>query len=194
MMRYHLPMADPTAFQLGGGATWLNLMATKGQSFGSRPVERLPTPERLGDWLAAVELAPAAPPGPADLVDAIALREALRGLALACTRGTPPPQHAVHELERFLAADQPPRRLRGGDRLARELPADTHGALARIARQAADHLTGPERAQLRECAEHDCRWVFADPTGRRRWCPSTACASRGRVRAHRERERATARR
>ncbi|WP_374102027.1 CGNR zinc finger domain-containing protein [Arthrobacter sp. ISL-5] len=33
----------------------------------------------------------------------------------------------------------------------------------------------------------DCRWVFLDPSKRRRWCPSPACASRGRVRAHRAR-------
>ncbi|MEU4521337.1 CGNR zinc finger domain-containing protein [Amycolatopsis sp. NPDC024027] len=31
--------------------------------------------------------------------------------------------------------------------------------------------------------------MFADPAGRRRWCPSPACASRGRVRAQ-ERRRA----
>ncbi|WP_367187380.1 CGNR zinc finger domain-containing protein [Microbacterium sp.] len=44
--------------------------------------------------------------------------------------------------------------------------------------------TGP-RSSSTGCDEVDCRWVFLDPSGRRRWCPAPACASRGRVRAHR---------
>ncbi|MFI2584884.1 CGNR zinc finger domain-containing protein, partial [Streptomyces rochei] len=38
--------------------------------------------------------------------------------------------------------------------------------------------------------EHDCRGVFIDSVGRRRWCPSPACASRGRVKALRARRAA----
>ncbi|WP_199238367.1 CGNR zinc finger domain-containing protein [Kribbella steppae] len=30
--------------------------------------------------------------------------------------------------------------------------------------------------------------MFSDPSGRRRWCPNLACATRGRVRAHRARK------
>ncbi|WP_433234201.1 CGNR zinc finger domain-containing protein [Actinomadura nitritigenes] len=77
-------------------------------------------------------------------------------------------------------------------RLVRAAPADGDAALARIARQAVDHLTGPERASLKVCPEDDCRGVFADPADRRRWCPSPACASRGRVRALRARRTAEA--
>ncbi|MEU2424008.1 CGNR zinc finger domain-containing protein [Streptomyces sp. NPDC007851] len=55
-----------------------------------------------------------------------------------------------------------------------------------------DQLTGSDRRALRSCPEHDCRGVFIDPPGRRRWCPSPACASRGRVRAMRARRSATA--
>ncbi|WP_058043273.1 CGNR zinc finger domain-containing protein [Streptomyces roseifaciens] len=181
---------DRLAFRFDCGAGWLNLLATSGRHFGTHPVERMATPGRLAEWLDRSELTPARPPGAADLRQAHALRETLRPLALAVAEGQPPPAGAVGELTRFLGEERDPVRLVAADRLLREPPATTGAALARIARQAADHLTGPERQTLSVCPEHDCRGVFANPTGRRRWCPSPACASRGRVRALRERRRA----
>jgi predicted RNA-binding Zn ribbon-like protein len=90
----------------------------------------------------------------------------------------------------WAAGDQGPVRLTDGWPPRRVPPRDTGEALARIARQALEQLTGPERHQLVSCAEHDCRWVFLDASGRRRWCPSPSCASRGRVRALRARRAA----
>lgn len=178
-------------FRFDCGATWLNLLATRGRSFSAQPVERLSTPVRLAEWLEHSELTPARPPEKADLGQARALRETLRGLALATVSGEPPPGEAAADLGAFLAehADDPVRLL-VADRLLREPPRTTGEALARIARQAVDHLTGPERQTLKVCPEHDCRGLFADPADRRRWCPSPACASRGRVRALRARRRA----
>ncbi|MBB5121011.1 hypothetical protein AF335_20090 [Streptomyces eurocidicus] len=178
------------AFRFDCGATWLNLLATRGQAFGARPVERAATPERLGEWLERSELPPVRPPDGTDLRRAHELRETLRPLALATVAQEPPPAAALATLARFLDGAPDPVRLVPGDRLRREPPATTDAALARIARQAVDHLTGPDRHTLAVCPEHDCRGVFANPTGRRRWCPSPACASRGRVRALRERRRA----
>ncbi|WP_433257563.1 CGNR zinc finger domain-containing protein [Streptosporangium sp. CA-135522] len=180
------------AFRFHGGDTWLNLLATRGRSFSAQPVERLTTPERLREWLDRSELAPALPPQAADLDRARALRETLRALALATASGQPPPPEATADLAAFLTDQPDPVHLVAGERLLRELPPTTGAALARIARQAVDHLTGPGRHALTICAEHDCHWVFADPTGRRRWCPEPACASRGRVRALRARRRSTA--
>ncbi|MEU5192036.1 ABATE domain-containing protein [Streptomyces klenkii] len=177
------------AFRFDCGATWLNLLATRGRHFSAHPVERLATPERLAEWLDRSELPPARPPGAEDLCRAHALRETLRPLALAVVEEQPPPPEAVAGLTRFLGEEGDPVQLLAADRLLRERPATTGAALARIARQAADHLTGPERHTLAVCPEHDCRGVFTNPTGRRRWCPSPSCASRGRVRAHRERRR-----
>ncbi|MBT2386271.1 ABATE domain-containing protein [Streptomyces sp. ISL-11] len=180
------------AFRLDCGATWLNLLATRGRTFGERPVERIATPERLGEWLEHSEMTPVRPPEEADARQARALRETLRPLALAVAGGERPPAGAAAELVHFLDGAPDPVRLVAADRLLRDAPATTADALARIARQAVDHLTGPERHTLAVCPEHDCRGVFANPTGRRRWCPSPACASRGRVRALRERRRAAA--
>jgi predicted RNA-binding Zn ribbon-like protein len=181
----------PIPFRLDTGATWLNLLATLGSAFGRHPEERIPTPERLADWLAAVELAPEAEVTAADLDLARLLRETLRPLALAAATGAPWPPEAAPELIAFLTAHDGPLLLAGSDEppgLVRPAPANGAAALGRVARQAADQLTGPERHALKSCPESDCRGVFADPDGRRRWCPSPACASRGRVRAHRARK------
>ncbi|MCR6482191.1 CGNR zinc finger domain-containing protein [Amycolatopsis sp. OK19-0408] len=178
----------PEDFRLDMGAPWLNLLATRGRHFGARPVERIPTPERLREWLAAVELTPLAPLAHADLRAAHRLREVLRELALGAVDGVAPKADQVSPLSAFLVAE--PMHLAALEQLHRSAPPTADAAFARLAHQAADWLTGPLRHDLRACPEQDCRGVFADPGGRRRWCPSPACASRGRVRALRERRRA----
>jgi predicted RNA-binding Zn ribbon-like protein len=178
---------DDLAFPFDRGAVWLNLLATVGRTFGPEPVERLATPARLAEWLAACELSPARPPDGDDLSEVRRLRETLRTLALATVDELPPPAGAVTDLASFLDRHDEPVRLIAETHLRREPPATAMRALARIARQAADHLSGADRRTLRSCAEHDCRSIFVDPAGRRRWCPSPACASRGRVRALRAR-------
>ncbi|RKN44962.1 CGNR zinc finger domain-containing protein [Streptomyces hoynatensis] len=179
------------AFRFDCGATWLNLLATRGSAFGAHPAERLATPALLAEWLDRSELAPRTAPAQADLEEAWRLRELLRSVALPTAAGQTPPAEAVAELSAYLARREEPLRLRLGDRLVREGPATAAAALGRIARQAAEHLTGPERHALKICPESDCRGLFTDAGGRRRWCPSPACASRGRVRAHRARRGAT---
>ncbi|MCP2261682.1 Conserved protein containing a Zn-ribbon-like motif, possibly RNA-binding [Streptoalloteichus tenebrarius] len=182
---------DALAFRFDCGAVWLNLLATRGRTFSPNPVERLSTPERFAEWLKRCELSPVRAPDHDDLDQARRLRETLRLLALAAVDERPPPADAVAELDAFLTGHPEQIRLRTGDRLRREPPATAGAALARIARQAVDHLTGADRHALKCCPEHDCRGVFVDPAGRRRWCPSPACASRGRVRALRARRGAS---
>ncbi len=173
-------------FRFDLGATWLNLLATRGTHFGEHPVERMPTVERLAEWLEHVELRPARKVSADDLELAWELREVLRPIALATVDGVRPDAAQVKALRRFLGEE--PVSVRVTDRLVRSRPATAAEALGRIARQAVDHLTGPEREFLSACPEHDCRGVFSDPSGRRRWCPNPACATRGRVRAHRARK------
>jgi predicted RNA-binding Zn ribbon-like protein len=178
---------DQAAFRFDCGAVWLNLLATKGRSFGSKPVERLATPQLLAVWLGRCELAPAQPVGDDDLRQARQLRETLRALALAAVDERPPPSDAAADLAAFLTEHDRPVRLTARDRLRQDPPGTTATALARIARQAVEQLTTADRLALKVCPEDDCRGVFIDPPGRRRWCPSPACASRGRVRALRAR-------
>jgi predicted RNA-binding Zn ribbon-like protein len=181
-------VSDDHAFRFDCGAPWLNLLATRGRHFGSSPVERMPTRERLAEWLARAGLTPLARVADADLDAARRLREVLRELALGAVDGAAPRADQVRALTVFFRAE--PVHLAALDRLHRSAPATVTDALSRLALQAADWLTGPLRDDLRVCPEQDCRGVFADPGGRRRWCPSPACASRGRVRALRERRRA----
>lgn len=178
---------DPLAFRLDCGAVWLNLLATKGRTFGKTPVERLPTPQRLAEWLSLSELSTVEQPAAEDLRRTWQLRETLRLLALAAVDEQPPPTDAVDHLVTFLAQHDDPLQLTVDSRLHRSPPASVGNALARIARQAVDQLTGADRLALKSCPERDCRGVFTDPPGRRRWCPSPSCASRGRVRALRAR-------
>lgn len=173
-------------FRFDGGATWLNLLATRGQSFGARPIERLSSPEAAGRWLTLIGYPPRGEVTPADLDQLRQLREALRSLAMAAVAGSDPSPAArthVHAV-----ASTPPD-LGSSDSSARSVPVET--ALSLIAIQALVTLQGPDRMLLKECAESDCRWVFLDTSHRRHWCPAPACASRGRVRALRARRGST---
>lgn len=192
MKRYAVTMVneDKFAFRFDCGAVWLNLLATKGRSFSAEPVERLASSAGLAEWLEHCELSPVRPPDQGDLEEARQLREILRALALATVDELPPPADAVADLAGFLSEHDESIRLAASDRLRREPPTTTMNALARIARQAVDQLSSSDRLALKICPERDCRGVFIDPPGRRRWCPSPSCASRGRVRALRARRSA----
>lgn len=60
-----------------------------------------------------------------------------------------------------------------------------------IAKSAADLLTSDQLGRVTECAneEEGCGWVFLDKTrsGTRKWCSSTGCGNRAKVRAWYER-------
>lgn len=173
-------------------STWLELLRTVGYSVTDHPVERLPSAERLAEWLSSRDLAPVAAPDERDLRRARRLREALRALALAAVDGTGPDPEAVETLNRWLAAS--PGRLRArpaAPSITLSPPADASQALARIARAAAEDLGGPTAAHLRTCQADDCGAVFIDPSRRRRWCSSATCGNRARVRAHRSRRSAS---
>ena len=166
------------------GATWLDLVATVAQAYGPAPVDRLDGAAALGEWLAAEDLLPSASPSVPDLARTRALREALRGLGLAAVRGEPWPEDGVRLVNEVLADDRP--LGLGEGRLRR--PATTREALGRIARQAAEQLTGPAAQALGRCADPVCGLLFLDPGGRRRWCAAEVCGVRHRVRVHRERK------
>jgi predicted RNA-binding Zn ribbon-like protein len=169
------------------GAGWLDLLATVGGRFGSAPIEHLDGPERLAEWLAHQGLAPAVPPTEADLAAARELRAALAHVVFALLDGVSVPSAALDLVQDYAARDRPPR-LRAVRRELRVLPPDDGtAALARVARQAVDQLAGPVRDQLGACADEECRMVYLDPGGRRRWCAANRCGVKARVRAHRQR-------
>lgn len=63
-------------------------------------------------------------------------------------------------------------------------PPSATGALARVALDAVDLLTGEE--SLRVCAAHDCGIRFADrsPARNRTWCSMRRCGNRTKARRH----------
>jgi predicted RNA-binding Zn ribbon-like protein len=64
------------------------------------------------------------------------------------------------------------------------------GALAAVARDAVDLLSGPLAGRIRECGADDCALLFVDASrpGRRRWCSMEACGNRAKAAAFRRRE------
>jgi predicted RNA-binding Zn ribbon-like protein len=169
------------------GTVWLNLLATVGSAYSDARVERLRGVEELHRFLAHHELAPVAPLTDEDVAEARELRETLRPLTLAALGGEP--VEDVAPLQRWLDADQPLRATTRDGVLATAPPSTARAALGRIARQALEQLSGPEREHLGACAAPDCRMAFLDRGGRRRWCAPELCGVLTRVRAHRARAR-----
>jgi predicted RNA-binding Zn ribbon-like protein len=171
------------------GAAWLDLLATVGGAYGADPVERLTGPPVLQRWLDHHGLAAERIPTDTDVASARALRETLRPLALAVVDHASVPEAPLQALQRWLDADVPLRAVERAGRPTPALPPTPAVALARVARQALEHLGGPQAEHLHACAADDCRMAFLDPGGRRRWCAPGRCGVRARVRAHRARAR-----
>jgi predicted RNA-binding Zn ribbon-like protein len=125
------------------------------------------------------------------------LRAVLRDLTERLAAGIRPSPRQLAELNAVLA--RTPLRLelrRAGDGYAvASVPAlgghPHQQLLADVARSAADFLASEDLRRLKVCDNQDCRWVFYDESRNRsrRWCQSTACGNRFKVRRFRERPR-----
>ncbi len=178
-------------FRTGYGAAWLDLLATRvGRYGGSAPGELLDDAAALRRWLSDHDLAPGGTIDDADVAAAQELREAMHALAAAAVARRRPHRAAVQVVEAALVADRPPSLRVSSDGLRAQRPVDASEALARLARQSVDNLTGPARDRLRACGDDTCAGIFLDDTGRRRWCADERCGVRARVRAHRARQKA----
>lgn len=180
--------ADP-ALRFDAGTPWLDLLATVGGAYGPAPTERLRGVPELAAWLAHERLTPQEPPAGTDVDAARAMREALRPVALAVLAHDEVDAVALEALQSWLDRDEPLRVVSKAGLPAVEAPRTVAVALARVCRQAVEHLAGPERGQIAACADAECHMAFLDPTGRRRWCSAERCGVRARVRAHRAKAR-----
>ena len=178
---------DP-GFRYDAGTPWLDLLATVGGNYGPDPVERLRGLPELVEWLDHQHLTPQAPPTDDDVAAARELRELLRPVVVATVAGEPVPASAPGDLQPWLDRDVPPRPAVRDGRIALDPPPTVAAALAGLARQAVEVLADPDHAQLGACADEECRMVFVDPAGRRRWCAVNLCGVRARVRKHRARQ------
>jgi predicted RNA-binding Zn ribbon-like protein len=61
--------------------------------------------------------------------------------------------------------------------------------LSAVAWASAQFLTTDAAGTVSACPSADCGWVFANPTGRRRWCRMALCGNRAKARRHAQRRR-----
>lgn len=203
------------AFPFLGGRLCLDLIATLGKRHAD-PVERLPDPHSLAQWLAAAELLPDGTEpdrlvvGDGQLQTARALREAVNRLVRGVL-ATQPTDSKAHgsgggdEADVALVNDLatwpdpvpqlgPPGPAGHRLRWAAHQPVDA--ALSAIARDAVVLLAGEQVVRVKECAHSDCSLLFLDDTqaGRRRWCSMDRCGNLSKVTRYRSRRLSAGRR
>jgi predicted RNA-binding Zn ribbon-like protein len=172
--------------------------------------DALATPGGLSRWLAERGLAAPARVSAADLAQAVALREALRGVLRrhAGHPGEPGPPGATGRPAGAERAAALPAAAIGA--IAAELPvrlavdnegvitaaataAGVQGALARLLLIAAAAASDGTWSRLKVCTADDCQWAFYDrsPARNGRWCSMSICGSRAKSRAYRRRVQAS---
>ncbi len=209
MVRRESNAMDEYHFKLLGGQLALDFANTASWHARAEPGELLTDYARVLAWgeqagaltaAARARLATAAGHDPAGaataLVRIVALREAVYRLFSALAAGRPLPAADLAALNGALAAALSQLRVLATDTGAVWGWEDSAGDLVRpiwpAIRAAADLLTGPDRALVRECAGEGCGWLFVDTSRNRsrRWCDSRDCGNRTRVRQHYARQRA----
>ncbi|MFF4837759.1 CGNR zinc finger domain-containing protein [Streptomyces sp. NPDC001315] len=167
-------------FRLDNEVLAFRFTATMSDRVGAAPRERLSSPDRLEFWLHAVGLG-VPDVSPAELQDALTLREAIyrAGLAVAATQCPDPGDAAI--LNGAAAAGQPRPGLEHGLavwHLGKEAPvADALGVLAS---DAIHILGGPDRSRIKACEGPGCAGLFLDTSRgtNRRWCSMNTCGNR----------------
>ena len=171
------------------GRPCLDLAATVGERW-RRSFERLRTPEDLGRWLVAAGMTgQPLTVEQAELEAAWALRDAIYRAARLAGNGALDPADMA-QINSWAAAPVPAPRLDVRRRVSWSAERPVEAALASIARDAVDLLSGPLATRVRECAAEDCALLFVDTSrpGRRRWCSMQGCGNRAKTTTYRHRQ------
>ncbi|WP_411093190.1 CGNR zinc finger domain-containing protein [Streptomyces sp. 049-1] len=144
-------------------------------------VERIPTPQRLVDWLAVYDLAvDSCTPAQLDL--ARELRESIHAAATAAAVQDELPAPAVHVINDRSAQGRAAAVLTPeGVRRWRLSPASrVEDALSVIAADAISVIAGERDGKLALCASPTCRAAFFDTSQSRtrKWCDMNTCGNR----------------
>jgi predicted RNA-binding Zn ribbon-like protein len=181
------------AFRFSSGRLCLDFVATVGERWG-RSFERLRRPADLGRWFVEASMLDAAPRvSRGELEGARELREAVYRLAKPGRR-TPPGAGDLDAINHWAALPSLAPQLGGDGRtVSWRAKSPARAALATIARDAVDLLSGPWAGRVRECAAPDCALLFVDTSrpGQRRWCSMEACGNRSKTAAYRRRQTAS---
>ncbi|WP_454694679.1 CGNR zinc finger domain-containing protein [Achromobacter aegrifaciens] len=146
-----------------------------------KPVERIPTPRRLLDWLAANGLAVKSCTA-AQLDLAWQLREAIHTAASAAAEGDALPASAVNVINACSVQGMAAAILTSEGRRQWWLgpSARVEDALAVIAADAIGIVAGERDGKLALCASPSCQAAFFDTSQSRsrRWCDMNTCGNR----------------
>jgi len=187
------PSAEQLAFRFVSGHRALDFLAT----FADRHrngLERLRQPEDLDRWLRAADLSTSTPATAQHLEDARSLREAINRLARASMRGGAGDCNDIAELNQWATRPSLAPQLDRNLHRRWRSPDPAAGAIALIAREAVELLSGPERELIRECAAAPaCSLLYLDRSRgrRRRWCEMQRCGSRAKMADYRQRKATT---
>ncbi|MGI5369353.1 CGNR zinc finger domain-containing protein [Streptomyces iakyrus] len=145
------------------------------------PVERIPTPQRLVDWLAVNGLAVDSCT-PAQLDRAQELRESIHAAATAAALRDALPASAVHVINDCSAQGRAAAILtpEGERRWRLGSASSVEDALGVIAADAISIIAGERDGKLALCASPTCRAAFFDTSQSRtrRWCDMNTCGNR----------------
>jgi predicted RNA-binding Zn ribbon-like protein len=192
-VKTHEPSADELAFRFVSGHCALDFAATFGDRYRAG-LERLREPPDLDRWLASAGISSSTPATAKDLHDARQLRDVIYRLARAALHNK---RVDGADLDALNAWARTPRVAPQLDRHLRPewaSPQPIKGALALIACEAVELLSGPERPLIRECAAAPaCSLLYLDRSRgrRRRWCQMQRCGSRAKMAEYRKRRRAS---
>jgi predicted RNA-binding Zn ribbon-like protein len=175
-----------------GGRECLNFAGTRKRRRTPAPEELLTQPKLLSDWAVqaglldrGIEVAED------DLEAAIALREAIYRTVTARLEGRRPKSADVELLnEHGSHAQLTPRLDRTGAVRREGTPSQL---LARLAADLLDLLAGPDIEKVKGCAHPGCSRLYVDSSRaqNRHWCGMGTCGNKAKVRAFRERQRAS---
>lgn len=147
------------------------------------PVERIPTPGRLIDWLGENGLAVSSCTD-AQLDLARELREAIHAAATAAAGQQPLPAPAVDVINSRSARGRATARLTpdGARQWRLGSASSVDDALGVIAADAISIVAGERDGRLALCASPTCRAVFLDTSQSRtrRWCDMNTCGNRAK--------------
>jgi predicted RNA-binding Zn ribbon-like protein len=183
------PLAAELAFRFVAGNRALDFLCTLGNRH-LRPTERLRERADLDRWLDAAGLSVSQRASRRDLEDARRLRESVSRLTRATLAGEAPDEKDLRALNEW--ARRPALAPQVEPSLERRWVAEhsVQAALALVAREAVELLTGPERHLIRECAAApQCSLLYLDRSRahRRRWCQMEVCGSRAKMTSYRRR-------
>jgi predicted RNA-binding Zn ribbon-like protein len=154
------------------------------------------TPEALAAWLRRNGLlSPGQTASAGDARRAVAVREALRAVALQ--NGAPDPARLQNALVALDDAGRGPevevRFGEGGPRLVAAPARGVDGAIAAVLAITARAMIDGSWRRLKVCPGEQCGWAFYDHSRNQsgRWCSMAVCGGRAKARTHYRRHRGT---